>query len=144
MVLSPCLAVRRVRKNDLGCAVLQTLEQDVEDVQVKVGKVRKKGKVKGKGTLQVLTWLQNSSTTSAAGALQICLRALTELPRGEWAGAVQNAYKQVKRDTHPDKLSKSKSYSRLGSLEWQRSHTYTYHMLITFLLTYDKRKQLHI
>ena len=37
-------------------------------------------------------------------------------------------------------LSKSKSYTRLGSLEWQRSHTYTYHMLITFLLTYDKRK----
>jgi len=46
MALSPCLAVRRVRKNDLRCAVLQTLEQDVEDVQVKVGKVRKKGKVK--------------------------------------------------------------------------------------------------
>lgn len=41
------------------------------------------------------------------------------------------------------KLSKSKSYTRLGSLERQRSHTYTYHMLMTFLLTYDKRKPRH-
>ena len=43
------------------------------------------------------------AATSAARALQISLRALTELPRGEWAGAVQTACKQAKLDTHPDK-----------------------------------------
>ena len=43
------------------------------------------------------------AATSAARALQISLRTLTELPRREWAGAVHTAYEQAQLDTHPDK-----------------------------------------
>ena len=71
--------------------------------QVKV-KEGKKGKVKGKAR-QVFDVAPEPVTpqaaTSAARALQISLRTLTELPKGEWAGAVQTAYKQAKLDTLP-------------------------------------------
>ena len=58
------------------------------------------------------------AATSAARALQISLRTLTELPRGEWAGAVQTVYKQAKLDTHL-----TRGATQRHSCSWKNSVT---------------------
>ena len=47
---------------------------------------------------------------SAARALKISLKALTELPQQEWEPAVQTAFKQGQLDSHPDKGGTQESF----------------------------------
>ena len=51
----------------------------------------RRAKWRGRGLFKCWRGSRTQAATSAAGALQVCLRSLTELLKREWAGAVQNA-----------------------------------------------------